>query len=203
MPANPPRATISRTLYSLLSSASSFGEIPADPVNDPSQKKTLSVMGRSIMGLSSLGWSLVLTKPPEPPLIIEDELANFVTTCLGVDCFPLKIPEDVTPDQFPLFRYSVVDSQSILDLSGATGLASINVQFDCYSPQFADALAMSNQLYQLLGSLRGQMGGAVVQGATRVRNTSNYTPPAENSDRGMYGYMSEYSIWYHLPVPRF
>lgn len=135
---------------------------------------------------------------PEP-VIFDVEMAEWLAGWLGVNCWPLKIPQEVT--DYPALTYTLVDGESNLLLSGPAGQAWRSYQFDCYAADYAEAIALDDQLRRLLQPFKGLMGQVQVIEFNRHRPSNFYTTPPDGSDDGIYRHMSEYTVWYFEPLP--
>lgn len=134
--------------------------------------------------------------PPPVPVVFDIEMAEWLASELGVACYPLRVPQEVTSADYPVLTYTLVDGDSNLLLSGPAGQAWREYQFDVYGPDYAAAATLDVQLRKLLQVLSGPMGRVTVQEANRHRPSGFYESPPDGSDDGIYRFMSEYTIWY-------
>jgi hypothetical protein len=127
-------------------------------------------------------------------------MAGYLAANLAVGCYPDRVPQGIT--DYPVLAYTLVDGDSLLDLSGPSGQAWREYQFDAYSADYAQAGALDESLRKLLQGLclaAGPMGLIPVLEANKHRPSTFYAPAVDGSDDGIYRYMSEYTIWYLEP----
>lgn len=136
--------------------------------------------------------------PPAPPVVFDVQLAAWLVATLGVACYPLKVPEEVT--DYPVLTYTLVDGDSETGLSGPTGQAWRNYQFDAYSTDFAEAATLDEQLRLVIEGYRGPIGLSRVTVSQRHRPLSDYESSPDGSDDGVFRFMGEYTLWFVQPV---
>jgi hypothetical protein len=129
------------------------------------------------------------------PVVFENELANFLRTRMGINPYPGKQAQSVVA--YPQLKFTVVDGDSFLMLSGASGLGFRHVQFDCRSPVAGEAFLLAERLRLFLTPFTGWMGRVYVKNITRNRPVSGLNPSVNGQDsNSMTRYMAEYSFWF-------
>lgn len=175
--------------------ASSGTAAPSSPSGPP----TVAACPSLAYYLMAAGSSAApLPAGPADLVVFENELANWVASTLAVEAYPHTVPEGTL--DYPVLVYTVVDGDSYYRSSGPDGLAWLRVQFDAYSPSYADACTLQERLrLALLPYMNhsGLMGAATVRNVTFHRPASGYDPTGTGQDNaGMHRRMREVTFWF-------
>jgi hypothetical protein len=127
--------------------------------------------------------------------VFELDMASWLSQQLGMNVYPLRIPQKRT--SYPYLTYTPVDGDSILKLSGPSRLYFSRIQFDSYSPIYGDSARLDAALESVFADYIGIMGAFHVENITRHPRQAFADTPPVSSDAAMFRTMSEFTFWYY------
>jgi hypothetical protein len=136
-----------------------------------------------------------LLPSPASPFVVD--LIDFLTAaCPGVSFWPGKVPQQLAAG-YPAVAYLMVDGDDFAQLSGPSGLAKEDFQFDAYSTDPVEAFqAIESIRRAFLGIFPRTIGGTRLLEANRHPRLSGYDPGVDGSDDGYHRVMAEYTFIY-------
>lgn len=125
------------------------------------------------------------------------------TNTVGTRLFP-NSAEGQAP-QTPYITYQRINSDPEHDMSGASGLASVTFQFDCYGSTSDEADQAAEALRaELQGFQRGTMGSVSVRSVFKESDNDFFIEPQDGGEgTGLHRTSSDYTFWYVEDVPTF
>lgn len=107
---------------------------------------------------------------------------------VGTRVYPVKLPQDPT---VPAMTYQWISGERHHAASGAVGLASPRIQFDCWAKTYLEAESMLEALRKRLDGFSGTAGASKIQGAFFETERDSY----EDASR-LYGRSADFFVWY-------
>jgi hypothetical protein len=127
---------------------------------------------------------------------VVDMVSHLQANCPGVSFWPGKLPQQL-PGGYPAASYLLVDGDDPYQLSGPSGLAREQFQFDCWSTDPLEAYQVAESIrLAFLGAYPRTIGGTRVLEANRHPRLSSYDPGVDGSDEGYNRVMLEYTFIY-------
>jgi hypothetical protein len=149
-----------------------------------------------------LGSGYATPLPPVPAQPFETNLTTFLAAALpSIPCWHGKVPQKLKQ---PGIYWLIVDGDSVLNLSGASGGAWAHVKFTAASTAPGDIWSLAESLRMALqgrpGKWPGKMGTMTVQTVNVHSRVSDYTPAVDGTDRGPHQKSQEFYIFYDEPL---
>lgn len=123
--------------------------------------------------------------------LFESEFADYCKTLLGINLYPYQLPEKAV---LPAGTYAFVAYDAVKNLDGASGVASIRFQFDLFSMDYSDCVALSEVLRANLNGFQGLIGTHRVQSCWFENDFGGYDVNIDGSDRGSYHRTIDFSL---------
>ena len=98
--------------------------------------------------------------------------------------YPQELPQGKT--NIPAIVFHEIDSQSVEDVSGSSGMGQTRFQFDCIADDVSIAKQMREEVRQCFQGYRGTLNGQWVHGVSVAGRFSRYESPLQGSPRGRY-----------------
>lgn len=139
-------------------------------------------------------------------MTIESALSSYlrtkdtITDEVSTRSYPHPAPNDAV---YPFVTYTVTSEDQQHDMSGASGLARVNVQLDAWAKTIADRVAVSEALRNALDGFTGDMGAENLNIRSCFlsdRSTLQETDP-EGRAQPIYRASMDFSIWHVESVP--
>lgn len=163
------------------------------------------------VSVSAARWLLLrryaLQAPPPPPArrdireaVVALLKANAGVSATGAAIVPMKRPQK---QGLPCLEYQVISNPRGHWLSSASGAAVARFQFDCWSNDLAECVAIKTALENALDGRNVVSLGVVILWSKQVDEHDLHEWPTDGSDRSLYRISVDYLIKHRVPIPTF
>ena len=123
-----------------------------------------------------------------------------ISSIVGTRISPLVLDQELA---LPAVTYEISTSRPYSDLSGATQLISLDMDFMCMADTFLEASDLGEEIRKALSGFRGSIflnvGGLItveVLGCTHTNDRTDYAAPVDGGRQGSYIRMLSFLISY-------
>lgn len=106
-------------------------------------------------------------------------------------------------DVYPALTYGITTNLRGHDLRAAHGVAEARVQFDCWSYDQGETVALKTALENLWDGFAGTVSGVTILRSAQIDEQDLSEPPASGTDRHLYRIAVDYRVKYRFAIPTF
>ncbi len=97
-------------------------------------------------------------------------------------------------DAMPAIRYAITGGFSHQHLRGLSGLASMQLQIDCYGATHSQAWELSEAVRLAMLPFRGLTGDTHISGVLLTNRLHSYEEPVDASDHGKHRFILSFDV---------
>lgn len=116
-----------------------------------------------------------------------------ITALISDRVWPDVLPQDAV---FPAATYQIIAIEHLGKLTGPTGLVTTTLQIDAWAKTRLAANEVANEIRSELNRFRGIAGAETVRDIFADTGRTDYEPPEDGSDNGLYRLSRDYRIWH-------